>query len=178
MESLAERLERGELITFDPCPFLLPATAERAFLFEQQLHSAKKNISYNPATERVTGFAYRSDAQEDRLTAIMKAFSGEVVAWLEKTLPRYAASGRPDRASFRPEEEATRKLRLMARNDLLHIDAFPSRPSLGYRILRIYVNIHPTDPRVWSTAETFAKLLAQHGHAVGLPNLLSEGWAT
>ncbi len=60
---------------------------------------------------------------------------------------------------------------------MLHIDAFPSRPTEGYRILRLYVNIHPTDPRVWVTSETFDKLLAQYGGAVGLPNLFSEGWA-
>ena len=177
-EALAERLERGELVTFAPCAFPLPSHEERVFLFEQQLHSAKKNISFNPATERVSGFAYRSDEQEYRLAAIMKAFAGAVDAWLAKMLPRYAASWRPDRVSFRPEEEATRKLRLTARNDLLHIDAFPSRPSQGYRILRLYVNIHPTEPRVWATSETFDKLIAQYGSAIGLPSLFSEGWAT
>ena len=177
-DSLAERLEHGELVTFSPCPFALPADADRAFLFDQKLHSAKKNISFNPATEKVTGFAYQSDEQSDRLIAIMKGFAVAAHTWLAKLLPCYAASWRPDRASFRPEEEATRKLRLTARNDLLHIDAFPSRPSQGCRILRLYVNIHPTDPRVWATSDTFDTLLAQYGSAVGLPNLFSEGWAT
>src|SRR5262249_14036682 len=150
---------------------------ERAFLLEQRLHSSKKNISYNPETEAVTGFAYQSDEQEDRLTDIMKAFAAGAQDWLSALLPRYAASWRLDRASLRPEEEATRKLRLTARNDLLHIDAFPSRPAQGYRILRLYVNIHPTDPRVWLTSETFDKLLAQYGSGLGLPNLFNEGWA-
>ena len=177
-KSLAERLEGGELVSFEPCPFPLPSSAERAFLFDQKLHSAKKNISFNPSTERVTGFAYASDDQEGRLTAIMKAFALAAEGWLAEVLPRYAASWRPDRASFRPEEEATRKLRLTARNDLMHIDAFPSRPSQGSRILRLYVNIHPTDARVWATSDTFDKLIIQYGSLVGLPNLFSEGWAT
>ena len=90
-------------------------------------------------------------------------------AWLAERLPRYAAGWQPDRASLRPEEEATRKLRLTARNDLLHFDAFPSRPSRGHRILRLYVNINPTDDRVWMTSDTFAKVLEKYGAHVGLP---------
>jgi hypothetical protein len=155
----------------------LPIGTERAFLFEQELHSSKKNISYDPETEELTGFAYHSDEQEDRLHGIMKAFARQARDWLRTVLPRYVPAWRPDRASFRPEEEATRKLRLSARNDLLHIDAFPSRPTLGYRILRLYVNIHLTDPRVWVTSETFEKLLGRYGAELGLPNLFSDGWA-
>jgi hypothetical protein len=176
-DNLEERLERGELITFAPCPIALPEGPERDFLFAQQLHSAKKNISYNPETEFVTGFAYHADEQEDRLTAIMKAFSSNVQDWLGKLLPRYARGLKPDRASYRPEEEATRKLRLTARNDLLHIDAFPSRPARGWRILRLFINIHAAEARVWVTSHTFDKLLAEYGAQAGLPNVFTEGWA-
>jgi 3-deoxy-D-manno-oct-2-ulosonic acid (Kdo) hydroxylase len=174
---LHERLEGGELVSFCPCPFALPEGKERAFLFEQRLHSSKKNISYDPETEEVTGFAYQSDAQEDRLVRIMQTFAGAAQDWLSGVLPRYARDWRVDRASYRPEEEATRKLRLTARNDLLHIDAFPTRPTQGYRLLRLYVNIHLTDPRVWVTSETFERLLAEYGGDIGLPNLFTEGWA-
>ena len=175
--SLEERLERGELVTFSPCPFALPVGEERRFLFNQRLHSSKKNITYGPETDSVTGFAYQSDEQEDRLTSIMKTFALKAQDWLKKTLPSYARAWRLDRASFRPEEEATRKLRLTARNDLLHIDAFPSRPTQGHRILRLYVNIHPTEPRVWVTSDTFDKLLARYSARIGLPNMFTEGWA-
>jgi hypothetical protein len=174
---LAERLERGELLTFAPCPFALPEGKERSFLFEQALLSSKKNISYNPETETVTGFAYRSDEQKAQITGLLKTFSLKAQDWLRGVLPQYACGWRLDRVSYRPEEEATRKLRLTARNDLLHVDAFPSRPTKGYRILRLYVNIHATDPRVWVTSDTFEKLLADYGRAIGLPNLFTEGWA-
>jgi hypothetical protein len=174
-DSLEVRLERGELITLSPCPFPLPTGQERNYLFDQRLQANKKNISYNPETGAVTGFAGKDGEQE--LTAILKSFAHSAQSWLKKTLPGYARSWRLDRASFRPEEEATRKLRMTARNDLLHIDAFPSRPTLGYRILRLYVNLHPTEPRVWATSDTFDKLLAQYGAAAGLPNMFNEGWA-
>jgi len=174
---LAERLERGELIAFTPCPFQMPSREERAFLFDQQLKLAKKNISFNPETNTASGFQPASPDQGARLTQILADFSRGASSWLASVLPEYAKAWRADRASYRPEEEATRRLRLTARNDLLHIDAFPSRPTRGWRILRLYVNINPTDPRVWVTSDTFADLLATYGHMVGLPNMFNEGWA-
>jgi hypothetical protein len=137
---------------------------------EQQLHgSSHKNISYNPANQSVSGFVQRSPVQADRLASLMGVFSQAMQAWLADVLPQYASAWQPDRASLRTEEEATRKLRLTARNDLLHFDAFPSRPTRGQRILRCYININPTDDRVWMTSETFAKVLAKYGDLVGLP---------
>ncbi|MBI1831456.1 MAG: Kdo hydroxylase family protein [Planctomycetes bacterium] len=176
-DSLEERLERGELITFEPCHFTLPSGDDLAFLMQQQLGgSAHKNISYNPADRAVSGFAMQSPEQADRLQALMSDFSHRASQWLGDLLPRYAAAWQLDRASLRPEEEATRKLRLTARNDLLHFDAFPSRPTRGWRILRLYVNINPTDDRVWLTSDTFAKVLEKYGEAVGLPGPQRDTW--
>ena len=45
--------------------------------------------------------------------------------------PEYARSWRVDYASFRPVEEQGRELPLRHRNDLLHLDAFPTRPTHG-----------------------------------------------
>ena len=59
-------------------------------------------------------------------------------------LPRYSRHWELDRVSYRGLEEATRQLRLTARNDLLHIDAFPTRPSNGWRILRVFLNVNFT----------------------------------
>ena len=42
-----------------------------------------------------------------------------------------------------------------ARNDLLHFDSFPTRPTNGGRILRFFTNINPTQNRVWLTSQTF-----------------------
>ena len=75
-------------------------------------------------------------------------FSRTATDWLAGILPRYAQHWQLDRASYQPEEEATRRLRLTARNDLLHVDAFPSRPSQGRRILRLFVNVNLTEPRI------------------------------
>ena len=162
-----ERLERGDVIFYPVCPFPVPGGEDRAFLLRQALASrAHKNISHDPDTGRTTGFRRDSAAQAERLGALLAAFSREVTAWLADTLPRYAESWRLDRVSYRPEEEATRKLRPKARNDLLHVDAFPTRPTNGWRILRCFVNVNPSEPRVWMTSDPFARLLeplAVHG---------------
>ncbi len=106
----------------------------------------------------------------------MEEFSAQATSWLTTILPRYAANWALDRATFRPDEEATRRLRPTARNDLLHMDAFAARPTFGRRILRLFVNIHATDARVWATAENFDQLLERFGAAVGLPQY-DPAWA-
>lgn len=168
--ALAERLERGEVVHYPSCPFPLPEGDDARFLLEQQLASrAHKNISYDPRRDKAAGYRFHDAAQAGRLRNLLADFSRVATKWLSCTLPRYAATWRLDLVSFRPEEEATRKLRLKARNDLLHVDAFPSRPTNGHRILRLFVNVNPTEPRIWITSDPFGKLLARYGKEVGLP---------
>jgi hypothetical protein len=66
-----------------------------------------------------------------------------------------------DYASYRPEEEQSRDLSLRKRNDLLHTDAFPTRPTGGDRILRFFNNINPEKTRNWITTDTFEVLVKQ-----------------
>jgi hypothetical protein len=175
--TLEERLERGEIEFYARCPFALPEGDDRQFLLEQRLASrAHKNISYDPRSGRTGGYARVSEAQATRLCYLLADFAKNATAWLTRTLPRYAQAWQLDRVSYRPEEEATRSLRLKARNDLLHVDAFPSRPTNGYRILRLFANINPTEPRVWATSEPFARLLERFGAQSALPTLHSSGW--
>jgi 3-deoxy-D-manno-oct-2-ulosonic acid (Kdo) hydroxylase len=160
VESDAHRLERGEVVVFPQAPFPLPELDDRAFLLEQQLGPlVHKNISYDPATCRLGGHVRRGREQEERLRSILLNFSQSVTTWLPTVLPGYVGGIDVDRVSFRPLEEATRRLRATARNDLLHVDAFPNRPSQGRRLLRLFVNLNPTEPRVWATSEPFTRLL-------------------
>lgn len=172
-----KRLERGEVVFYPTCPFPIATGEEHRFLLEQSLASrAHKNISYDPRTDRAAGYRRDSAEQAEHLRSLLADFARQATAWLAATLPRYAFAWRPDMVSFRPEEEATRKLRLKARNDLLHVDAFPTRPTNGWRILRCFVNINPSEPRVWVTSEPFARLLERFGSAVGLPGNHGGDW--
>ena len=83
-------------------------------------------------------------------------------------LNRYAASWKIDFASFRPIEESGRQVALHSRNDLLHFDSFPTRPSHGDRLLRIFTNIHPERARVWVTTDHFEALAGQFAERIGL----------
>jgi hypothetical protein len=176
--SLQQRLERGEVIVYPSCPFALPQGEDRDFLLAQGLRGrAHKNISYDPATGKASGFRRDSAEQAERLRLLLADFAERATAWLAETLPGYARCWQRDRVSFRPEEEATRRLRLTARNDLLHVDAFPSRPTQGWLLLRLFVNVNPTEPRVWLTSDTFPVLLERYGTAVGLPSSGDGSWA-
>jgi hypothetical protein len=175
--TIAERLERGDVVFYPTCPFALPEGDDRRFLLDQELASrAHKNIGYDPQTGKASGFRRHSEEQARRLRGILADFAKSATEWLSATLPTYAAAWQLDRVSFRPEEEATRRLRLSARNDLLHVDAFPSRPTNGWRILRLFVNVNPTEPRIWITSDPFGKLLTRYGAQVGLPTGQEVGW--
>jgi hypothetical protein len=176
-QTIEERLERGEVVLFDACPFPLPQGDDMAFLLAQRLASrAHKNISYDPQRGNASGFLRRSSEDAERLRRLLAEFARSVTTWLARTLPRYSKAWRPDKVSYRPVEEATRKARLKARNDLLHVDAFPTRPTNGWRILRCFVNVNPTEPRVWVTSEPFARLLERYGEAAGLPGKSGSDW--
>jgi hypothetical protein len=165
---LEHRLERGDVIHFLACPFPLPEGDDRLFLRQQRLTGRHKAISWDPATDRTSGFP-APEAEAQRLRRLLADFAAASSAWLAGAVPRYAGQLRSDRVGLHVEEEATRRLRLTSRNDLLHVDAFPSRPTDGRRILRLFVNIDVTDPRVWVTSDPFPALLERFGRLVGLP---------
>jgi hypothetical protein len=174
--SLAQRLECGEILFYPKVPFALPKGDDLDFLLRQRQGGLRhKNISYDPTTGRMTGLARQGGEQIERLRLLFTAFSHAVTTWLAEALPCYASGCFQDRASFRPHEEATRLARPTARNDLLHVDAFPNRPARGRRILRAFVNINPSEPRIWATSEPFARLLERYGSQVGLPRW-APGW--
>jgi hypothetical protein len=177
--TLADRLERGEVIYFAQCPFAFLDNDEHEFLLQQRLRSSlHKNISFDPLSERLSGFRPGTAEQEARLAALLARFSEHAERWLAQYLPRYATTAWRDRVSFSPTEEVTRSLRQKARNDLLHIDAFPKRPTRGRRVLRLFVNVNRSDPRIWLTSERFPRLLERYGRQIGLPSDLRPGWWT
>ena len=83
MTTLPERLERGEILSFAPCPFMSPTGDDLTFLMNQQLKSsAHKNISYNPETNAVSGFSQQSTQQSERLQALLRNFrSSACTGW-------------------------------------------------------------------------------------------------
>ena len=155
------QLEAGDILFFPRTPVLVDE-GDTAFLLGQQQadSSLHKNIAYKPAADALTGVDTKS-ADSDavfRLRGIMRGYSDAVAGFLERFLEPYAGRMRRDYASFRPQEEQNRDLPLRRRNDLLHTDAFPTRPTRGARILRFFNNIHPTRTRDWVVSDAFREV--------------------
>jgi 3-deoxy-D-manno-oct-2-ulosonic acid (Kdo) hydroxylase len=170
------RLEQGDILFFPATPFDL-APEERSFLLGIQQTGAAyhKNIAYRPALDKVTGFAKAAEADAERLRATLRNYSQRVIRFVRGLLPHYGEKWRLDFASFRPEEEEGRSLPLKKRNDLLHVDAFPTRPTGGDLILRIFTNIHPSKARVWVVSDPFAALAPRYALAAGLGHFAASG---
>jgi hypothetical protein len=170
-----EQLEEGRLLFFERLPFEFPEE-DRSFLVSQPWGDSRfhKNISYRPEQDVLRGFAGREAAAAERMLGVMRRYSGQAVQFLRGLLRPYAAGWSLDYASFRPEAEQDRKLPLRKRNDLLHVDAFPSRPTRGGRILRCFTNINPKEARIWHTTEPFAELARRYAQDAGLANIAAR----
>jgi 3-deoxy-D-manno-oct-2-ulosonic acid (Kdo) hydroxylase len=167
-------LERGRILFFREPPFELPA-ADREFLLGQEWAEMRmhKNISYRPGEDLLNGV--RGDAEAvSKVHEIMRRYSANVIAFLKEFLAPYAGKWILDFASFRPFEEERRGLPLHKRNDLLHVDAFPSRPTRGGRILRVFTNLNPTTPRVWNTCDDFGAIARAHAENAGLRRIAEQ----
>src|SRR6185437_9601461 len=159
-----EGLEQGCILFFSTSPIPL-AESDLQFLRGQQQtdSSLHKNIAYKPKSDELTGVDTKTanPAAVDRLRIIMRGYSQSVTAFLTGFLAPYGARWELDYASFRPQEEEGRDLPLRRRNDLLHTDAFPTRPTHGARILRFFNNIHTTRTRDWVVSDPFEQVAPQ-----------------
>jgi hypothetical protein len=158
------QLEAGDILYFPQTPIAIPEGDLEFLLGQQQTDSSlHKNIAYKPNIDKLSGVDTKTaDANAvARLQSIMRNYSRSVTAFLTGFLTPYHANWRLDYASFRPQEEEGRDLALRKRNDLLHTDAFPTRPTYGARILRFFNNIHPARTRDWVVGDPFADVVKQ-----------------
>ncbi|MGI8960187.1 MAG: Kdo hydroxylase family protein [Bryobacteraceae bacterium] len=167
-------LEAGKVILFPVTPFALSETSKE-FLrgLDFSGGAVHKNIAYRPALDRVTGADPKS-VEMATLHSVFQEYSRNVIGFARELLPRYATVWKIDYASFRPLEEKGRDLPLNKRNDLIHTDAFPSRPTDGDLILRVFTNIHPTEPRVWITSDPFSAVARRYARQAGLDDLAAR----
>jgi len=177
LRNYCAQLEAGDILFFPKTPVAISSDDLGFLIGHQQVGGAyHKNIAYRPLEDRITGFDAQNAASAERLRGIMRRYSDDVTSFLRTFLAPYQAQWKVDYASYRPEEEQSRDLALRKRNDLLHTDAFPTRPTHGDRILRFFNNINPQRTRNWITTETFDVLVEKmragklNGSAVPLPS--------
>jgi hypothetical protein len=167
-------LEAGNVVLFPITPFALSDTSKE-FLRHLDFSggAVHKNIAYRPALDRVTGFDAKG-VERATLHNVFREYSRNVIDFTRELVPEYASAWKLDYASFRPLEERERNLPLNKRNDLIHTDAFPSRPTQGDLILRVFTNIHPSEPRVWITSDPFDVVAARYARDAGLDALAAK----
>ena len=148
-------LEAGQVLLLPALGFALTA-AEHTLLTAGTLDDTRKNISFDPASGSIHGTALEGE-ERLRLAAMLDRFGGQTAALLRGLLPRYAPVLERARTSFRPAEIAGRSYAARKDDTRLHVDAFPTRPMRGRRILRAFANIAPDGaPRDWRVGEPFA----------------------
>ena len=158
------RLEEGSVLYFPETPFEIPAEDRRFLLgVHQSDRSYHKNIAYRPRKGKITGAAKLAEPERARLKGVMESYSRQVEEFAAALLAPYRRRWSLDYATFRSVEEEGRDIRITKRNDRLHVDAFPTRPTCGDRILRVFTNIHPSRPRRWLTKQSFPELVKLFG---------------
>ena len=155
--SAVEALEDGKVLYFPRLGFAL-STDERRFLSPQIADSKAKNVSFDPASGAVK-HAMGSRAEVDAIAAMMRRYLEQSVKLVRMLLPNYTGALEIGRTSFRPAEIAGRALSARKDDTRLHVDAFPSTPSGGRRILRVFTNVNPEDRgRDWRIGAPFKEV--------------------
>ncbi len=148
-----DALEAGCVLFLPELRFAL-SEHEREFLTPDIVGSSK-NVSYEPKSGKLGGATVAAMKFHD-LRALMDRFATGSRALLETLLPHYGAGLHQARTSLRPVEVAGRKQSWRKDDTRLHVDSFPSQPSNGKRILRVFSNVNPDGrARVWKVGEPF-----------------------
>jgi hypothetical protein len=152
----AEALESGRILFAPQLHFALSA-AERRFLSPDCLNGKSKNVSFRPATGALEGSSAEGADRQD-LLAMLRRYHMSAIALLNALCPEYRGRLTLGFTSFRPAEIAGRASSWRKDDSRLHVDAFPSRPLQGLRILRVFTNVNPSAPRQWRVGERFEEI--------------------
>lgn len=138
-------------------------------LFSPAILSSSKNTSYDPASDRVGGTTL-TGAPLEQLRGVLSRFSASAASLVDQLLPEYRGRVVRKRASFRPAEIAGRQTSWRKDDTRLHLDAFPTSPTRGDRILRVFSNVNPDGrPRTWRVGEDVAQVAVHFADSLSLP---------
>jgi hypothetical protein len=128
---------------------------EELALFREDIRDPKiRNISLSTSGDLkgVVG----DDATKALMAGMIGRFRAEAEGLLANLVPRYGEHLRRGATSFRPSVVQNRVQSWRADDRRMHVDAFPSRPNYGERLLRVFTNVNlEGEPRVWRVGEPF-----------------------
>lgn len=168
-----DALESGRVLFFPHLPFVL-RDEEKPLLTPSLSSGRAKNISLDPSGK----LKHDTGSAEERalLQGMMQRFASDAVSLVSGLFPNYARKLERARTSYRPSEIAGRKYSPVHDDTRLHVDAFPTRPMRGRRIMRLFSNVHPGSlPRVWNVGEPFADMAAKVLPHIKTPPAF-QGW--
>ena len=163
----ADSLETGKLLFAPQLPFEL-TDAERQFLSPDCLDGNSKNVSFRPDSGALKGTRCQGP-ERGQLLGMLERYHKRASDLLKALCPEYASYLTPGFTSFRPAEIAGRTTSWRHDDTRLHVDAFPSRPMQGLRILRVFTNVNPQMPRLWRVGEKFEQVAAKFLPAIKPP---------
>lgn len=159
-EGFESTLEAGKVLYFPQLDFSLSETETR-FLDPVWSDGKSKNISYRGMDLGLQG-ASGSPAEIQALTAMIVRFSKQAESLVDTLFPNYRAHLRKGFTSYRPAHVETRVTSWRKDDTRLHVDSFPSNPTGGLRLLRVFTNINPYGvPRTWRVGEPFRDYAAR-----------------
>jgi hypothetical protein len=152
-EAWINALEAGRVLYLPHLAFSL--NQDEQHLLTPDVRDPKfRNISLD-SSNRLKG-AVDDPHIQNGLTGMIGRFREQAQALIHSLCPRYAEVLRLAPTSYRPMRVEARVQSIRADDRRLHVDAFPSRPNRGERILRVFSNINPHGlPRVWRIGEPF-----------------------
>jgi hypothetical protein len=150
-ETAVRAIEDGGVLVLPRVGFAL-SERERRFLSPDWSDGRAKNISLDGT--RLKGARGTAEDLAD-MTAMVARFAQNAADLVVTLFPRYAPFVQRARTSFRPQPAVGRRVSWRKDDSRLHVDAFPSRPNYGERILRVFSNVNPVADRVWRVGEPF-----------------------
>lgn len=166
-----DALESGSVLYFPQLPFLLLGS-ETEFLDAKVADGKSKNISLDHTSGKMQASSLTGE-RAARLAAMIERFGSSAAGLVRDLLP-YNHVERA-RTSFRPVQVKGRSYSKISDDRLLHIDAFPTRPMHGRRILRFFANVAPTSPRHWHVGQPFEEFAQRFLPRVG-PHFPGKSW--
>lgn len=150
-------LEHGGILFLPHLGFAF-APSETRFLSPDWSDGKSKNI-YLRGFERTIKGAKGNAEELAAMSALIERYSLQATSLIEHLLPSYMPHAKPANTSLRCVEAAGRNTSWRKDDRRLHADAFPSKPTAGTRILRVFTNVNPHNkPRVWNVGEPFADM--------------------
>ena len=151
-------LEHGGILFLPHLGFEF-APSETRFLSPDWSDGKSKNI-YLAGYERTIKGAKGNAEELAAMSTLIERYSISATALISHLLPSYMPHAKPANTSLRCVEAAGRNTSWRKDDRRLHADAFPSKPTAGTRILRVFTNVNPhNNPRVWNVGEPFADMV-------------------